>query len=287
MFSPFYKKILFLMALGILVGGAFYAYQGYQDLAASRTPAAVPEPATNQGAGANKRIQIYAPATPQNRGLKVAVPSSIKHDRESWSMEPSPAGYPARVTNFKMRSGVAVGNVWQASQDFLAMHGRDVFRVDPQRLKLLELKPGQTAKDMKKVIYEQEIDGIPVINSRLALFYLGDGTLHEVQANIVPEGTDIDTKELLTAEAAARLAREALQKTYAAVGESAPPQFSQARLVEIGRYAIYLDASGHATPAYQYLVVAPNPSRKAGGEREIIVDASHGQVVVDRQLARN
>lgn len=243
-------------------------------------------------AAVEKNINLKSERTPLSVGM-FSGPKQVSDDksldqRDSWKIELAPGQqYPRRITSLGINDPVAAKNAWEASQGFIDRHARDLFQLDPRQLKTSSFRVGAHADELRKVVYAQEIDGIPVINSRFAFFYDASGSLLEVQANIATELAGAKVPHQINSIESAQLAAKSLRRLYEPLGIALPADLSERVLVERGRLAYFLDEAGGISPVYQYVIVTPGLPANIGGEREIIVDLRLGQVAIDRRTARN
>ena len=149
------------------------------------------------------------------------------------------------------------------------------------------MNPGVQEEDLKRVIFEQNIDGVPVYNSRVAFFYLPDGTLFQVQANVIPGGSSVPTEpDISIAEAAKIMFDASIVTRYNKANiDTIPVKFQPPALESLGKFFVYLSESGTVSRVFRFVVTLEGIPGTVAGEYEIFVDTSARQVVIDRRLS--
>lgn len=282
-----------IFLLGILAGigwqvANYYGYFASTPAARESTPSEAPTAGPEAAGRPAKAAPSVAPSSRRPAAVRPATPEEVSRELRGWSVERDHGrSYPKKVAKLGLKYPSARTNLLEASQEFLDRYAGALYGIDREQFAVRTLRPASADSDFMKVVYEQEIDGIPVINSRLALFYLGDGTLFEVHANVVPTDRSVATAQTMSAREAAGLAYGALERLYRAQNLAVPPALAPENLAAKGKFALYLSGNGDVSSVYQFLLPLPGLTGPQAGEREIVVDVSLRQVAIDRKLARN
>jgi hypothetical protein len=280
-----------LFIIGVLIGTGYQLgiYLGYLPSQENLFTDAVNVTLDGESAS-NGKVSVGRPEAKisKKRTPAAADPDAVNRARTAWRFDLAPADQrPVRATGLGIVQPGARDNLWQASQDFLDQYGEEIFGFDPRRLKVESIRPGTGNNSIMKIVYEQEFDGVPVINSRVAFFYNSDGTLFEVQSNTIPSSQSPVTEPPIGPAEAAGIALAVIQSHYQRQSIPVPALISVSSLSEQGLYALYLEQNGVVTRVYQYVLLLPGLTGSHSGEREIVIDAVMRQVTIDRRVSRN
>lgn len=215
-------------------------------------------------------------------------PAQVEERIAGWNVEKGPInGVLKRLSGMDYRPDDGATDPWDVSQSFLDEYG-DLWRIDRATLNLQNLQPGEAAVDVKKVIYEQTIDGVLVENARLAFFFLEDGTLYEVQSNLAEQNQiPANVQPEINSLQAAEIASAAIAANYAAAGAVIPASLQAPSLAAKAQFRLFLSATGVVTKRYRFVYIVSPAGNMVPGEYEMAVDTVTRSVVTDRIVSRN
>lgn len=294
------RSFLVIFAIMTLGGALTYAFIYYGDLAPwafqdskDREPSS---DGKDSSIGKNSGTPRVKPGSVNSSSTQKLVnipgvgrmPASKADRLKNWKLELGigSAGV-KRITNMDYVEAQSANNPWDSSQQFLDEYSDYLFRVDRSQLTVKNMQDGSGEDELQKIVYEQNIEGIPVENSRLAFFYLPDGTLFEVQSSVAEAG-DIPanrTPEISPLEAA-EIASAAIAKRYGKAGLDLPPNFAPSVFAKRAEYRFFLSPSGVVTKRYNFgYVIKPTPGMDSG-EYAIAVDTVTRTIASDRKTSK-
>jgi len=168
-------------------------------------------------------------------------------------------------------------DILSASQDFLAKYSTKLFGIDPRSLILQQVND---KGDPQIITYKQTLQGIPVYQSRVVLFYDQDMNLIYASSSggATSQGHNVSPK--IDANQAAQSAVIALQKNNS--GSGGVDKISVSQLASSAEYFVY-KSGNMLSNVYRFVVTLSAPTY---GDHEIIVDAENGRIVLLRTISR-
>lgn len=200
-----------------------------------------------------------------------SVSSGLSWERQ----ERSKSGDYVRV--LKNTNYMAKGSLLKASDNFIAKHARDLFsNASPDQFKRAT-KQEPEGTGLRKVSYEQWLNGVKVLAAGVDMIYNDDGTLLQVNARVATENT---RRSPSSNTGLGSISKEnALEHVWSAVvGEDtkyANQEGLREKISKTGAFHYYLDDYGRGhrlTQVYRFI-----GNLETGVAYEYIVDAAKGR----------
>ncbi len=157
----------------------------------------------------------------------------------------------------------------QRAHAFLQKYSQSLLGISPASL----LEGG---RDNDMIRFQETENGVPVWNSKIALFFNEHGELVHLIANVHGGSSSRSVMDISQARA---LAKMSLEKYVANSGGN----ISDYRANSLAAQNFLYDESGERRQMFRFVVPLLRP---LGGEYEILVDASLGQIFSARNIAR-
>lgn len=192
----------------------------------------------------------------------------------AWDIRADEQGHIKKITGGLM--SFSGKNLVDASQQFFSQYGKRLFGLNPKALALRQVNENAFPK---AIIYQQTINGIPVYQSRIALFFDADMNLIHASSDQTSIDDKHDTSPGVSAMQAAQSALASLQISTHGQGLQ---NISAASLASSSEYFVFKDGESLAN-AYRFVVSLGEPLYE---EREVFVDAANAKIIRDRVLSR-
>lgn len=269
---------LFIFLLSVTIAVSLYFFSkgskknlddfDAKDFRVSKGDATLPQ--RNLSSSGAKKLTIVA-AQPTSRGDIISILQNSS-DRE-WSVQQD------ENQRARMLSGGAISyhgkTLEQASKDFLDKYGKALLGIDPSELMLNQFNDKGI---IQSVVYDQLLDGVPVYQSRIALFFDTEMNLVHVNNNSSrPNLSSLNVK--ISKRSAAEIALAEWQKKYK---DADLHSLTVEKILFAAQEYIFQSASA-LTRVYRFVAELPQP---AYGDHECIVDAATGAIVWEKNLSR-
>lgn len=278
------KKII-LTSTALLTIGAIVIYFKSQRAPESNIVSALSPSSNTEGTnGKSQAIQNTESldrtvANQPSRGPKSnpGLDEFLRKSEARWSVKRTKEGSVSRMSegSFSLGTRAAVVGV----ERFLKEYSKGLFGVDASQLRLdknLQEDHGS------QLVYEQQIDGLPVFGSRLSLFVDREGNLVHVISDLY-SGATPSRGQILSSKESAALVRAALVEWLENEYGMIDPQSYPVSEVESVGVLGYRLQRGKITYVYRYELVLQGDHH---GNFEAMVDANHRQLVLFRDLNR-
>ncbi len=166
-------------------------------------------------------------------------------------------------------------NLEQASKEFLGVYGKSLLGLDSSALALSQFNDKGV---LKNIVFDQLIDGIPVYQSRIVLFFDSEMNLVHVNNNSSKADASSPSPKISAIEAA-QIVFFHLQKKYSS---DEIQNISPTNILSSAK-EYFFQNQGALARVYRFVVALPQP---VFGDYEWIVDASSGSIVLERNLSR-
>lgn len=280
------KKILLGFSLLVALGlGVFF----FQDRADEKSP-----PANGNdvralpGEGIQVRDVVSESAPMEGKREVAAQPSRgpksnpgldefLAKSEARWSVKRTKGGAVARLSEGSFPLGTRAAVV--GAERFLKEYSKGLFGVEANQL---TLDKNLQEDHGSQLVYEQQIDGVPVFGSRLSLFVDREGNLVHAISDLY-SGSIPQRSQIMNSKDSASLVRAALVEWIENEYGMIDPQSYPVSEVESVGVLGYRLQRGKITYVYRYELVLQGDHH---GNFEAMVDANNRQLVLFRDLNR-
>lgn len=221
---------------------------------------------------ASNESQKAAPLSPADRAREEALVQLQNSSSEQWDV---------RRDNFsdqiRTLSDGVLGQV--SAKDFVSQYSKSLFGVPSSHL----FETRNETTDRTKIVYSQQVNGLPVYGGTLTLFYEGTA-LVRVQNDLSLNESVLGSGRLATVSDAFNFLQSSARLSASARGEAAPvlrsPALSSGAAAPVTSLVLYPSSSG-LVHAYQFAVQEIRPGQKPESYLAII-DAQNLRLIAKK-----
>lgn len=280
------KRFLFVLSLIATLGAVIFFARGKLSEESSKVTEngghSFPDakfPIEDRGVQAVSREGKRDVAAQPSRGPKSSpgLEEFFAKSEARWSVKRTKEGAVSRLSEGSYPLGTRAAVV--GAERFLKEYSKGLFGIEANQLRL---EKNLQEDHGSQLVYEQQLDGVPVFGSRLSLFVDREGNLVHAISDLY-SGSLPSRNQMMSSKDAASLVRAALvdwiENEYGMID---PQSYPVSEVESVGVLGFRLQR-GKITYVYRYELVLQGDHH---GNFEAMVDANNRQLVLFRDLNR-